>query len=57
MSADKDADLAPRSWKNYHRSRRASEMRRDLSAVDENPVVTDWWKQAGTEGESSSACD
>lgn len=46
MSEDDKAagDLAPRSWRNYHRSRRASEMRHDLEAVDESLIVTNWWE-------------
>lgn len=42
---DKPAgELVPRSWRNYHRSRRAHELRRDIAAVDESLVVTEWWK-------------
>lgn len=37
------ADLAPRGWRNYTRSRRANELRRDLAATDESMTPTDWW--------------
>jgi len=37
-------DLAPRGWRNHHRSRRASEVQRDLAATTPVDVeVTDWW--------------
>ncbi len=36
-------DLALRGWRNYHRSRRASEMQRDLAAPTEDAEITDWW--------------
>ncbi|TDW69135.1 hypothetical protein EDF51_106119 [Curtobacterium sp. PhB25] len=36
-------DLAPRSWRNFHRSRRAHEMRQDLAAENDYPEPTDWW--------------
>lgn len=36
-------DLAPRGWRNYHRSRRAQQMRRDLAAAEPDVEVTDWW--------------
>lgn len=41
---EKAAELAPRSWRNWHRSRRARELRRDMTAVDKGLIVTDWWK-------------
>lgn len=37
------ADLAPRGWRNYTRSRRARELRRDLAATDESMTPTEWW--------------
>lgn len=38
------ADLAPRGWRNYTRSKRAAEMRRDFAAIDD-PIgePTEWW--------------
>ncbi|WIA96447.1 hypothetical protein [Curtobacterium sp. MCBA15_004] len=46
MSDDNQAaaNLAPRGWRNWTRSRRGNELRRDLAAVDESLVVTDWWE-------------
>jgi hypothetical protein len=48
----KAAELVPRSWRNHHRSRRAHELRRDMAAVDESLVVTEWWKTAEQEDAS-----
>ena len=43
-------DLAPRGWRNYRRSRRASEVQRDLAATTPDDVeVTDWWVDADPE--------
>ncbi|MEG8035053.1 hypothetical protein QP157_06865 [Sphingomonas sp. LR61] len=36
-------DLAPRGWRNYHRSRRANEVQRDLTSAAEDIEITDWW--------------
>jgi hypothetical protein len=44
------ADLAPRGWRNYTRSRRAQELRRDLAATDESMTPTDWWLEDADSG-------
>lgn len=45
-------DLAPRSWRNYHRSRRASEMRQDLAVENDLPEATEWWLTDDDRGEA-----
>jgi len=40
----KAAELVPRAWRNHHRSRRAHDLRRDMTAADESLVVIEWWK-------------
>lgn len=56
-SDEASSELAPRSWRTYHRSKRARDMRRELSAVDESLVVTDWWKQPSVEAAPTSPRD
>lgn len=38
------AELAPRSWRNYTRSRRAHDLHSDLATEDDMPEPTEWWK-------------
>lgn len=36
-------DLAPRGWRNYHRSQRLRQMRADAQADSDDLEITDWW--------------
>ncbi|MDR6574312.1 hypothetical protein J2X60_002971 [Curtobacterium sp. 320] len=53
----KAAELVPRSWRNHHRSRRAHELRRDMAAVDESLVVSEWWEESSADPDQASTGD
>lgn len=45
MTEDENAKAAEfgKPWRNWHRSRRASELRRELASIDEPIEITDWY--------------
>lgn len=57
MSAGKDGDLAPRSWKNYHRSQRGREMQRDLAVPTDGFEVTNWFEEGADADASGPSSD
>ncbi|MEK6310107.1 MAG: hypothetical protein V4737_16895 [Curtobacterium sp.] len=59
MSDDKEAlgNLASRSWRNYHRSRRLHEMREDARNQPEDLVISDWWLEDQPEASDTNTSE